>query len=136
MRKFISIFILFIFPLDILASPIEDQVIIDLAMANVACAAVQSVNPEAVNSSYGNFFNDSVHLYHQFHGMSKEKSEKNQKAFYKIITSENAVKAQSLNSVVGAKKYLSQYLIKTDANSCSELKKIANKVLVKYDVEL
>lgn len=121
---------------NIFASPEGDQVIIDLAMANVACAAVQNVNPEAVNSTYNNYFNDSVSLYQRYHNMIKEKSERNQKGFYKILTSENAIKAQSLNSIVGAKKYLSQYLVKTDATSCSELKSAANRVLSKYNEKL
>jgi hypothetical protein len=121
---------------NVFASPAGDQVIIDLAMANVACAAVQSVNPEAVNSTYNNYFDDSVSLYQRYHNMTKEKSKKNQKVFYKILTSENAIKAQSLNSIVGAKKYLSQYLVKTDAASCSELKPAANRVLSKYNEKL
>jgi hypothetical protein len=118
------------------ASPAGDQSIIDLAMANVACAAVQIINPEAVNSAYNNYFNDSVFLYQRFHGMDNEKAERNQKGFYKILTSENAIKAQSLNSIVGAKKYLSQYLIKTDAKSCGELRLAANRVLAKYNEKL
>lgn len=121
---------------NVCANPTGDQTIIDLAMANIACAAVQSVNPEAVNSTYNNYFNDSVHLYQRFHNITKEESERNQQSFYKILTSENAIKAQSLNSIVGAKKYLSQYLIKTDAGTCGELKQAANSVLAKYNEKL
>jgi hypothetical protein len=120
----------------VFAYPAGDQAIIDLAMANVACAAVQRVNPEVVDSTYNNYFGDSVYLYQKFHNITEEKSEQNQKGFYNILTSERAIKAQSLNSVAGATKYLSQYLVKTDAGSCNELKQAANRILAKYNEKL
>jgi len=56
--------------------------------------------------------------------------------FYNILTGEPAIKEQSLNSISGAKNYVSKYLTKTDANTCNEIHAKANYILNKYGLHL
>lgn len=117
-------------------TPKGDMAIFNLGMASVICAAVRDVNPDAIDGDSNLFFSDSVALYKNFHNFSLEKSEKHQQGWYDIITGEAAIKAQSLNSINGAKTYVNQYLVKTDAASCNEIHVKANYILKKYGLQL
>lgn len=110
-----------------------DSAVINLALASVACAAVQEVNPGALDdTSDHDYFSHSVTLYQLFHGYSEETAAKHQRSMYNILTAEPAIKAQSLRSVVGAQSYLQQYLRKTDASTCQEIPATAQKILAVY----
>ncbi|WP_335922694.1 MULTISPECIES: hypothetical protein [Shewanella] len=113
-------------------SPVGDVAIIDLSMASMACAAVQKVNPQAVDKIESFYLSDSIKLYQLYHDFSYEVSERNIGGLYNIIIGEPAVKAQSLHSITGAKNYLLSYLQKTDAKNCSEIRKYSNQILSKY----
>ncbi|HBV75977.1 MULTISPECIES: hypothetical protein [Vibrio] len=89
-----------------------------------------------VSSAYEGYLQDSITLYSHYHNFSIEKSRLHQEGIFDIITGEPAVKAQALNSNVGATAYLSKYLSKTDAESCSEIREYSDKILDKYGLGL
>lgn len=117
-------------------TPKGDIAILNLSTASVICAAVRSVNPDAIKGDSKLYFTDAVSLYAYFHNFDLDKSNKHQLGYYQIITGEPAIKAQSLNSISGAQNYVDQYLIKTDATNCQEIHSKANYILNKYGLHL
>lgn len=117
-------------------SPKGDNAIISLSLASLACAAVQKVNPEAVDIVDEAYMDHSIKLYQFYHDFPYDIAKRNQIGLYKILTDEPAIKAQSLRSVAGAKNYLSQYLRKTDATECSQIREYSNKILSVYGKKL
>ncbi|MFA0143857.1 hypothetical protein AB4430_19060 [Vibrio kanaloae] len=117
-------------------TPKGDTAIFNLGMASVICAAVKDVNPDAIRGDSSLFFSDSVTLYKNFHNFSFEESQKHQQELYDIITGEPVIKAQSLNSISGAKIYINQYIIKTGASNCNDIHTKANYILRKYGLHL
>lgn len=120
----------------VIKSPEGDMAILNLGTASMVCASVRDVNPDAIKGNSKSFFSDSVKLYSYFHSFSLDRSRENQMGFYNRLTGEPAIKEQSLNSISGAKNYVSKYLTKTDANTCNEIHAKANYILSKYELQL
>jgi hypothetical protein len=113
-----------------------DNAIFSLAFANLLCAGASYVNGEAISGDSEDYLNISITLYQHFHGTTFENATKHQKSSFKLITSEAAVKAQSLNSIVGARKYVDKALVTTDADRCNQLENISRKLMVKHGVSI
>lgn len=116
--------------------PKGDNAILYLSQASVACAAIQDVNAEAVDKVKKTYLLDAIKLYGYYHAFDYNTAKSHQLGWYKILTGEAAIKAQGLRSVTGAKIYLSQLFIKTDANECSQIRFYANRILVIYGLTL
>ena len=113
-----------------------DNAVFSLSFANLLCAGVSHVNPDAVSGGSELYLNRSIKLYKLYHGNSHEEAKLHQKNSFKLITSERAIKAQSLNSIAGAKRYVKDALSKTDASKCEELGAVSRKLLSKYGIRL
>lgn len=107
----------------------QDTKLIDFSMANLACAAVQRVNPKVVSLKYKGYYKDSVLQYQRYHKVTELVAEKHQSGTLNLLTSKNVIKAQSLNTVSGAQKYLEKFLLKVDAERCSDLNKVIKNQL-------
>ncbi|MEM5481566.1 hypothetical protein WNY97_17295 [Pseudoalteromonas fuliginea] len=138
MTKMVFLFFLLCFALKSNANinPKGDDAIFNLSQASIVCAAIQDVNAEAVDEVKSNYLSDAIKLYGYYHAYDYATSKKHQLGWYKILTGEPAVKAQALRSVKGARAYLSHFLVKTDANECSQISFYADKVLAVYNLKL
>lgn len=119
------------------SGPKGDMAILYLYQSSIVCAALLNVNPDAIDvSGADHYFDDAARLYSYFHNMPLEESRQHQEGWVELLTGDAAIKAQSLNSTVGARSYLNQYMRKTDANSCSQIRPVANQVLSVYGLQL
>ncbi|WPC75859.1 hypothetical protein [Vibrio porteresiae] len=124
------------FSLDSVSSPAGDEALFDLSIASLACAAVQHVNPKAVEGNYPNYLKNAVKTYSLYHSMPLERAEKNEVGMYNLMIGEPAIKAQKLKSVNGARAYLNKFLYKTDATSCLDTPFLIKEMLHKYGITL
>lgn len=116
-------------------NPKGDMSLLHLSQASIICKALEEVNPQSINSpsvENEDYFFIAVRLYSIFHEMPYEEAEGNQQGWSDLFTSESVIKAQSLRSNTGAQAYLANYLNRTDARNCSDIRDAANNILSIY----
>ena len=116
-------------------TPKGDLSIHYLAFANLHCAVIKHVNPEALNDSYSEYLRDSNRLKSIYFGKDTD-----YEGTFSILTAEKAIKTQGMRSIAGANKWLSKSLldagVDTGTKDCHKLRPLAENVLKMYDLKL
>lgn len=128
--------VLMLFSVSIFSNSSGDEKLLNLSMASLACAAVQKVNPNVVDSNYPDYFKNAVKTYSLYHSVAFDIAEKNERSMYNLMTGESAIKVQKLNSIADAKIYLDKFLYKTNAKTCAETPAQIKNILGKYEITL